>query len=97
MIAPLLIFVDILVTTYQVYSSVSIQGGKLTIFLLWKHGVIELPNLILYMYLSYKAFYHMLKNPKFKTLISYFNENKYVYLISYLLVIIAGIVEGLIG
>lgn len=62
---------------------------------IFRHGIIEIPSIFLYQLLALSLFYHWLKNKSFKTIVEYLKVNKDLYLLSLMLIIISGVVEGI--
>lgn len=94
--SPVFIIFDVLSTVFQVYVSVRSKGSAETGMLLYKHGIIEIPNIILYMLLSFKTCICFLKNKNLKSIIGFWRTNIHVYMLSLVLIILAGFIEGMI-
>lgn len=97
MIAPLLIIIDLSFNVFQIYISNSTKGWHSTIRLLFPHFFIEVPNMCLYMCLSYNCLKVIYKERNIKALIKYWKENRLLYGTSIVLIIFAGLVEGMVG
>lgn len=97
-IYPLLIFLDLMFTSWSMAVSVHAQGAFDTFILLAPHGIFEIPNFILYTYLSCSSFYYFYrtKNPTFKGYFQDIYKKKKLYIISFIIVILAGAIEGII-
>lgn len=95
---PFFFLGDLLLTTWTIAMSVHINGIVDTLSNLFPHGLLEFPNMILYSGLSFIHFRNMIKNRCF-SLELFWNkvkEYKKYYIISFICVIIAGMVEGLL-
>lgn len=95
---PIFLFFDIILTSWSISASISIYGIFKTLSKIIPHGIIEIPNFSLYTLISYKlmkSFYKNIRNREYK----YLNEIK-IYkselVKSGVLVIVAGVIEGLI-
>ncbi|MCD8915292.1 stage II sporulation protein M [Staphylococcus simulans] len=95
--SPFFILVDSFLITLQLYISIETRGIANTVTLMWKHSLIEIPNMLLFMSLSIKALTTVYKEKDWKSLFIYFKENSSLYLLSLILVIVAGLIEGLMG
>lgn len=95
---PILLFLDCTTTSWAVNVSILNKGLFPSLIKLLPHGLIEIPNFCLYVYISYslmKEFYSNIKNKNH----SYFQSiTKYKTLLisNFILIIIAAIIEGLI-
>lgn len=95
---PLFFLADLFFTTWTIAMSVHINGAIDTLSNLFPHGLLEFPNMILYSGLSFIHFRNLIKSRSFSFDL-FFNkvkEYRRYYLISFLCVIIAGMIEGLI-
>ncbi|WP_430606973.1 hypothetical protein IGJ55_003354 [Enterococcus sp. AZ170] len=95
-VAPLLVFMDIFMNVLQIYVSNQLIGTVATFKLIVVHGWIELPNLLLYSFLSVYKFYLLWKYRKIGIIISFMKENYKIYLCSILVIVVSGILEGVI-
>ncbi|WP_294208758.1 stage II sporulation protein M [Pseudobutyrivibrio sp.] len=94
-IYPVLILMDFIGSAMPIVASIEINGVSKTLIALLPHGIIEIPNFILYSFLSGEMFLIFWRTRN----LSIFNEIKkrrYYYLISYLLLIVAAAVEGMV-
>lgn len=96
LLSPIMIIFDIVINVYQIYVGIENIGTKQTFLLLYKHGLIEIPNMLLYMYLSIKCFYSLIKHKKLKIIFVFWKSNFKLYIISFVLIIIAGLIEGMV-
>lgn len=92
--SPILIVLDIFNIAINYYISIQIRGIKETLLLSYKHGIIEILNICLYMYLSILSLKILIIKKRIKCLLQFGNENKYFYLFSVLVLILAAIIEG---
>lgn len=97
MISPFLIIIDLAITVYQIYISIQIRGVSNTFSLLWAHAIFEIPNMLLYMCLSFKSLRVFLASKKLHSLIDFWKENKKLYFLSLLLIIFASFFEGMVN
>jgi uncharacterized membrane protein SpoIIM required for sporulation len=97
LVSPLLIIIDLVNTVYNIYISIQIRGVSDTISLLWSHALFEIPNMLLYMCLSFKSLRVLLISKKFNSLIEFWKENKRLYFLSILLIIVASFIEGMVS
>lgn len=97
LISPFLIIIDLAITVYQIYISIQIRGVSNTFSLLWAHAIFEIPNMLLYMCLSFKSLRVFLASKKLHSLIDFWKENKKLYFLSLLLVIFASFIEGMVN
>lgn len=96
-IVPFLILYELFIISFQTWISVNSVGGIETFQLLYKHGIIELPNMFLYMFLSLNCCIIFFKNFSIIDVLYFIKQNKKTYLFSYVLICISGIIEGMIG
>lgn len=92
---PILLAMDFIATGISIAISINIQGLGKTLLLIAPHGIVEIPNFIFYSYLSGTLFFDIYKNKN--SLKGYWQkifENKKYYVVSILIVVFAGIVEG---
>lgn len=96
---PLYICLDLCANAWSISISLKAQGVAGTCRHLLVHGMIELPNAILYTYLSFSAFIRMCKEKGFgmQEYIRYVYERKGYYILCFVLVIAAGLAEGLLS
>ncbi|MDR0614884.1 MAG: stage II sporulation protein M [Lactobacillales bacterium] len=94
-VAPLLIFKDDLVLSFLISQSIADFGIIQTVRHLLPHGLIELPNILLYQFLSLKFFYQWwMQKKKILFITKYFRDNQKFYLFSLFLLFIAALIEG---
>lgn len=96
-IVPVLILYELFMISFQVWISVNNVGIFETFKLLFKHGVVELPNMFLYMFLSLNCCIIFFKRFNVIDVFKAIKQNKKIYIFSYILVCISGIIEGMIG
>jgi uncharacterized membrane protein SpoIIM required for sporulation len=97
-IYPILFVMDFISTEISIMVSISTQGLEKTLWLLVPHGIIEMPNFIIYTYMSAKLFYYFYKEKKV-SIKSYWQriaEHKKRYFISFAFIVWAAIIEGLL-
>lgn len=95
---PLMYIKDLIFTSWAVVVSLRMQGMKETLFLLLPHAIIEIPNFILFTYLSllnFKSFWKE-KDVTGKAYIGRIWQYRYHYLACFILLLVAGLVEGLV-
>ncbi|MEE3392423.1 MAG: hypothetical protein VZR00_02895 [Lachnospiraceae bacterium] len=94
---PIYIFLDLTLNAWAISVSLKAQGAADTFRHLALHGVIEIPNSILYTFLSFNAFRRFCKEKSFgiKKYFYYIAEQKELYILCFFLVIVAGLAEGL--
>lgn len=92
--SPILIVFDVFHIAINYYISFQIRGVKETLLLSYKHGIIEIFNICLYMYLSILSLKTLIIRRRIKCLLEFWKENKYFYLFSLLVLILAAIIEG---
>lgn len=93
-IMPLKLFFDLFSITSNLYYGIKILGFYTAFMKLYAHILLEFPNIIIYTFLSYENFKILRKDKSLKKVILNMNGRKYYYIISYILLIIAAIVEG---
>lgn len=98
-LSPFFVFLDICINAWCISVSLHAQGLLVTLRHLSFHGVLELPNAIFYSFLSVSACVRLFREKNFgiKSYINYVKLRKGVYLLCMLMVIIAGLIEGLIS
>ncbi len=96
---PIYIFLDLAQNAWSISVSLKAQGTAGTLRHLALHGVLELPNSILYTFLSFGAFRKLCteKNFGIKAYLCYIAKRRLFYILSLILVIVAGTVEGLLS
>ncbi|MDR2660830.1 MAG: stage II sporulation protein M, partial [Lactobacillaceae bacterium] len=62
---------------------------------IWRHGLIEIPTVFLYQLTSLKLLYIWWKNKKIITIKKYYIENWKLYFLITILIVVAGIIEGI--
>lgn len=95
-VAPFLVLIDIFMNVAQIYISNQLIGNSATFKLMAVHGVIELPNLLLYSFLSAYKFFLLCKYKRLETVMIFIKENYKVYIYSILIIIVSGMLEGVI-
>ncbi len=95
---PVLFLMDFISTGISIVVSINAQGLIKTLQLLAPHGIIEIPNFILYTYLSGTLFYHFYKdkNVSFREYLSKIVRNRKCYLFCMIIIVLAGAIEGFI-
>ncbi len=96
-ISPLLIIIDLFILVYQMWLGINVHGGESVFLLLYRHGIIEFPNMILYMLLSLKCMYIFYKRFSLDDVFAFMRNNYKLYLFSIINVIIAGLIEGMVN
>jgi uncharacterized membrane protein SpoIIM required for sporulation len=94
---PILLLFDLVSTSWAIVVSLEIKGVTYTFFRIAPHGIIEIPNFLLYSYISYemmREFYKGILKKDFN--LSKLLEYKKFILINIILVVIAGLIEGLV-
>lgn len=96
---PIYIFLDLSQTAWSISVSLKAQGVAETLRHLALHGVLELPNFILYTFLSFEALRKFCTEKDFgiKAYIRYIVNRRLFYILSLILVIVAGTIEGLLS
>ena len=96
---PLYIFLDLTLNAWSISVSLKAQGAGETFRHLILHGILELPNSILYTFLSFGAFRKLCREKDFgiRAYIRYVADRRVFYILSLLLVIAAGLTEGLLS
>ncbi|MDR2660733.1 MAG: hypothetical protein LBC17_01635 [Lactobacillaceae bacterium] len=96
-ISPLMQFLDLFSSFIKIIISLRIAGVFKTANNLFPHALLEIPNFLLYQGLSEYILFSFIKNHSiFKTL-SLIKKLTPVYLFSYVILIIAALLEGLKG
>lgn len=98
-IYPINIMLDMVYTTWSIAVSLHAQGIENTIRHLVFHGIIEIPNMIAYTYLSFCAFASLVKQKNFGLVeyLKHIKRKKLSYIICFALILIAGVIEGLVS
>lgn len=96
---PLFLFIDISFNAWSISVSLKAVGITETLKHLLIHGIIEIPNSMMYTYLAHGAFIKFFKEKKFglKEYFKYICDRKGIYSVCFILVIIAGLIEGLLS
>lgn len=94
---PVYIGSDIVTNALNVSVSLHAQGITLTLKHLIFHGIIEIPNSVVYTYMSYRAFRQVVKEKKLGIgeYVLYVKSNKKIYLGCVCFICIAGFIEGI--
>ncbi|MBP1042912.1 hypothetical protein I6N95_18005 [Vagococcus sp. BWB3-3] len=95
LLSPIFFVFETLVLSWSIKTGIVTFGLDQAIDKLWRHGIIEIPNMFLYQLLSFRLLYYWWKNKSFATIKEYIKENKKIYLLSGLLIIGSGIIEGI--
>ncbi|WP_213818657.1 stage II sporulation protein M [Garciella nitratireducens] len=93
---PLFWCIDFITTTWAIFVSIESVGISVTIFKLLPHGLIEVPNYTLYSSISFLMMRDFYKNLKKSMSVTYFCRYRRIIFINVILVIFAGLVEGLL-
>ncbi len=97
-IMPIFYMLDCIITAWSISISIDVNGLKETISHIVPHGIVEIPNFCLYTYVSYRIMRNFYKNFNrkdydiFKEIKSYKN----ILFINIVLIIIAGLIEGIL-
>lgn len=94
-LSPFYWLFETLVLSWMIKSGVITFGLTQAMDKLWRHGIIEIPNMFLFQLLSFRLLYFWWKNKSFVTIKQYIEENKKIYLLSMVLIVVAGIIEGI--
>lgn len=95
---PVMYVKDLIFTSWAVAVSFHMWGVKNTFLLLIPHGMIEIPNFILFTYLSFanfKAFWTE-KDMTGKAYVARIWRYRHGYILCFALLIIAGMIEGVV-
>lgn len=95
-ISPAILVLDVIINSFQVSMSVRLLGVS-ALNRLIPHSFIEVPNIILYHFLSFYQFCVFLKTRSFKINFKKFVKLRWFYAISFILIILGALVEGYIG
>lgn len=95
-ISPVLVIVDIFIIVYQIWLGINVFGGEHTFILLFMHGIIEFPNMVLYMLLSLKCMVVFYKKFNLDDVFIFMKDNYKLYILSIINIILAGLIEGMI-
>ncbi len=98
-IYPINIMLDMVNTAWSIAVSLHAQGIGNTVMHLVFHGIIEVPNMMAYTYLSFCAFVSVVKKKKFglSEYLNYIKKKKKYYIGCFILIVIAGVIEGLVS
>lgn len=91
---PILLTLDLIVITTNIYFAIKFFGVWYTVDNMYAHLILEFPNLLLYSYMSYMNFKSLWKFRNIKCVIENIKSYTWIYILSYLLLIIVGLVEG---
>lgn len=94
-LTPLYWIYETLILSFVIKTGIVTFGFEQALDKLWRHGIIEIPNMFLYQILSLRLLYFWWKNKSFATIKNYFFDNKKIYLVSACLILFAGIIEGI--
>ena len=92
---PLNFLFESFVLSFNIKTGIANLGGEGTFIKLWKHGIIEFPNMCLYQFLSIRLLYFWRKDKRLSTVYDYVLSNKRIYCCSALLIFVAGMIEGM--
>lgn len=94
-LSPIYWLFETLVLSWMIKTGVITFGLSEAIDRLWRHGIIEIPNMFLYQLLSFRLLYFWWKDKSLTTIKKYLWVNKKFYLLSVVLILAAGIIEGI--
>lgn len=92
-LSPCLLLYELLMMGVSIYMGYQSYGLLESLSLLLPHGLLELPNILFYSFLSFHLFRCFIKQPSFRTLQQTIWINRKFYMCSYLAVIIAAFLE----
>lgn len=95
-IAPLPILYNWGVLCFTIAYNISAFGIGQTLRLLWPHGIVEVPTILLYQYLALKMMLLLYRTRSFRAVLSFVRYNYRWYLLCGLLVLVGAILEGMI-
>ncbi|VTU60263.1 hypothetical protein AMBR_FBHANALA_01581 [Dolosigranulum pigrum] len=93
-LSPILILRDIFLITTEIFISAEISGVGKTIMLLVPHGLVEMPNIMLYSFIGFRMANVLWKERRLSAVIKQIQIYRYNIVISYGLLIIAAVLEG---
>ncbi|KAF2955825.1 hypothetical protein AS160_09285 [Marinitoga sp. 38H-ov] len=93
---PLFWIIDLFSITWEIYIGIKSIGLYNTFDKLFPHIIIELPNYIIYSYISYCLMLNFYKF-KYNKILKIYSKYKGVLLINIIFIIISGFIEGLIS
>lgn len=96
-ISPILVIFNNILIINSITSYVSIFGFSKSIPLLFPHGYLEIPMLLTCEFLSLNMFLNFWKYKSVYKIIKYVICNKYYFIITYISLVVAAFVEGVIG
>lgn len=95
-LSPIFLIIDLFLISLQIKLSTDISGINSTIKLLAPYFFLEFPNIVLYSLLSIESFYILIRKKKLNAVYIFINENKYIYLFSFIILVISAFIEGFI-
>lgn len=97
MISPVPILYNWFILLCNIGYNIKIVGINTTLHQLLPHGLLEVPTIILYQYLSYKMMMIAYKYKNSNALLMFIKENKSYFILIPLLLVVSSFIEGLIG
>ncbi|OLS07172.1 hypothetical protein AUQ39_09200 [Lacticaseibacillus casei] len=95
-LSPIMLAVDTAINSFQITIGFRILGGD-AFSRLMPHSLIELPNILLYHFLSFYQFIIFIKNKSSKKTFISIRRLKWIYVCSFILVILGALIEGYLG
>lgn len=95
--SPIIIVVNNILLIVTIANNAGFFGWKDTIMLLLPHGIIEIPTILTYQYLSLYMLFISAKYKSLSYIKKFFLENFQWFLYSYFGVLISAFIEGIIG
>ncbi|MDE7056225.1 MAG: stage II sporulation protein M [Lactobacillus sp.] len=96
-IAPLPILYNWGMLCFTIAYNISVFGIGQTLCLLWPHGLVEVPTILLYQYLALKMMLLLYRTHSFQAVVAFVRCNYRWYLLCGLLVLLGAILEGMVG
>ncbi|MFG5432835.1 hypothetical protein ACFJXP_11155 [Enterococcus faecalis] len=93
--SPVYWLFETFVLSWTIKTGINTFGVMQAFQKIFKHGIIEIPNMFLYQLLSIRLFYFWWKKKKFKLVIEYVRDNINLYTLSIAAIIISGLIEGM--
>lgn len=93
-ISIVLAFIEFMHIGVSFYIGIQIYEWGELFDLFFPHLLLELPNILFYSWLSFDLARHFMTTPKVKTLTAYFIDNRWYYLGSYTILVVAAFLEG---
>lgn len=93
----LLTFFEFFLLALHISIGFQSMGVKETVSLLFPHALLEFPNILFYTYLSFHSLKELIKDFRVLTVFKTLYANRFYYIGSYAVLVLAAIVEGGIG